>query len=436
MKVIVTPRTNTSHIELNITISPHELAPYITKAAQQLSQERPVAGFRPGKASVDVAIATFGAERVLQTAIGKAIPHFFVEAILENNLEAINRPSIALHELGLDKPLRFTAVVDVLPDVHLGDVTAITAQRKTVTVQDQEVEQELAYLAKMRSTYLAVARPAQWGDTVLVDFTINIEGKLLQDGESKNHPVHLGEGHFLPDFEKQLLGITAGQERTFVVTFPDTVSREELRGKQASVWVKTHAIQKRIIPQLNDEFAQHVGKFTSLAHLQDELTKNLILENERKEEERFRAELSEALAHHTTFGPLPSILVEKEIDRRLEELRQMLSLHHKTVDDYLTQHKKTPQQMRDDMRATAEQAVKVALTLRAFAAREGITVDAEEVETKTQEYLKRFSTVQEARATGDLHELREHIASVLRNQKTLERLEALVTRSNNQEKTS
>ncbi len=426
MEVAITPRTATSQVELKISVPAQDFQEYVERAAKALTKEKALPGFRPGKAPLHVVIEALGKERVLRKAVDRALPRFFVQAVIDHHVDAISRPTITMEEVGLGTAFRFTAVVDVLPEVTLGDVKKIVAERRAVEVSDAEVERELKYLAKMRSSYLEVARPAQMGDTVIVDFNVSAHGQLTDGGESKNHPVHLGEGHFVPDFEKKLLGISAGEERTFSITFPDSLAQEALRGKQGQVWVKAHAVQKRVVPELNDDFVKSLGTFSSLSHLKEKLKKNITLEKEQKEQERFRAELSEKLAQGAVFGPLPSPLIEKEIDRRLEELGQMLGLHHKTLDDYLAQRKKTLQQMRDDMRPSAERAVKVALALKAFAAQEDIAVSDQEVEEAVQEYLQRFSSVQETQTTHDPRELRERLAGVIRNQKTLERLEELV----------
>lgn len=426
MDVTVTAKPETSQTELEITVPVGEFSPYLEKAARSLTKDKALPGFRPGKAPLPVVIDAFGQERVLHEAMDLALPKFFVDAIVENDIEAINRPAVNIEELGVDKPFRFKATVDIMPTVTLGDMSKITVNKKPATVAPEEVEKELNYLAKMRSTFLEVAHPAETGDTVTVDFKVTMSGQVMEGGESKNHPVHLGEGHFVPDFEKHITGMNSGEERTFLIEFPADFAKEDLRGQKAEVHVKAHSVQKRILPELNDEFAKKLGAFESMAHVKEELTKNMQHEKEHKEQERYHAELMEKMAEAASFGFIPPILLEKEIDRRLEELVQMLAYQQKTIDQYLNESKKTLAQVREEIKPAAETGVKVALAVRQFAVEQKIEVSEEEIEQEATEYLKHYKTVHQAKEAIDPAELGEQISSRLRNQKTLERLEQVV----------
>ncbi|MEX2055085.1 MAG: trigger factor, partial [Candidatus Andersenbacteria bacterium] len=349
-----------------------------------------------------------------------------VEAVLGEEIEAISRPAITVTTLSEQEGLTFTATVSVLPDVTLGDISAITIEKRASSVSDADVDKELKYLAKMRSTFIDVARPAETGDTVTLDFKVSMNGTLLEGGESKNHPVHLGEGHFVPDFENKLVGIQAGDTREFTIGFPADYAKADLKGKTADVWINAHNVQQRVLPELNDAFAKQLGKFENLEQLKQELKKNMAAEAEHKEQDRFHGELAEKLAEQAAYGPIPAPLIERELDNRLQEFSQMLSYQQKTVDDYLAQQQKTLAQLREEMKPTAERAVKIGLALRAFAEQEKITVEEEEIAAKMAMYLQRFSTPEAAQAGSDQEELKENITSTLRNQKTLQQLETKV----------
>jgi trigger factor len=427
MKVKITPKKEVSQVELEVTVPAKDFAPFIKRAAKELSTTHPLSGFRPGAAPVDVVVANFGQERVLRQAMDDGLPHLFIRAVVKNNIEAIGRPSIAVQELGLETDFRFVATVAVMPEVTLGDVSTIKVTRHPARVTDADVEHELKQLARMRATYLAVARPAAKGDTVVVDFRVAMNGQVMEGGESKNHPIQLGEGHFVPDFEQQLTGMSAGQERTFTITFPADFAREELRGQEAQVWVKVHDVQKRVTPELNDEFAQKIGKFTSLQHLKDELKKNLQHDREHKEQDRLHGELSEKLAAISTFASLPDVLIDKEIDNRLEELKQFLGYQGKTLEQYLADRQKTLADIRAELKEPATASIKVALALRAFSEQEKVSVAATEIDERVATYLQRFDSVPQAEGQVNKEELRDNIASTLRNQRALKRLEEIAT---------
>src|SRR3989344_659340 len=425
MEVTIVPKKETSQAEIKVTVEGKEFRPYVEKAAKKLSSDSPIKGFRPGKVPVETVAEMFGRDKLLHEAMDLALPYFFVQAALDGGVEAINRPSITVEELSLEMSFIFTAVVDVMPQVELPDATKIKAEKRKVDVTDEMMDKELKHLARMRSTYLDIIRPAHEGDVVTVDFTVTMDGTVMEGGTSKNHPITIGEGAFVPDFEKGLLGVSAKDTRTYPITFPDDFANEKLRGKKAEVSVVVHGVQQRVIPDLTDDFAKNIGKFTDMQNLKDELKKNLADELEHKEEERYLSELAEKMAETATYGVIPPVLIEKEIDARVEELAQMLSYQQKTMDDYLAQQNKTLAQIREEMREAAQKQVKVGLAMRAFAQQHEISVTDEEIEEQANKQLAIYKDVPEVMAKVNIDELKDRLSSTLKNQKTLKKLAEL-----------
>lgn len=332
MEVKVKPIKEKSQAELTISIPAQDFAPYIERAARALTKEKPLPGFRPGKAPLPVVIEAYGQERVLHEAMDRALPHFFVQAALDQGVDAINRPSIAIRTLGLAKAFEFTATVDVLPEVTLGDLSQLRTEKNEVQVKNEDIEQELKYLAKMR--------------------------------------------------EKKL-------------------------------------------EEIDDAFAKSLGAFENLADLKQKLKDNIQHEKEHKESDRRRGKLMEQLAEGATFGFIPDVLLEREIDSRLQELAQMLTLQGRSVEDYLAKQNKTLQDLRADMRAAAEKAVKVGLAMRAFVQEQKIEVSNEEIADEAQGYLGRYGDPKTARQNIDWDRLLEHVTARLRNRKALDKLEEM-----------
>ncbi len=427
MKVDIKPNQEKSEVELKISASADDFAPYVKDAAKKLSKEKSIKGFRPGKAPVEVVEEVFGTGRLLNEAMDRAIPRFFIEAVLDNDIDAIARPKVAVEEIGRDKGIKFTATAAVLPTVTLGDLSKIEIEKRTVEVTDSEVDKELERLAKMRSSALEVARPAGKGDTIVVDFKISVGGVMLEGGEGKDQTVQLGEGHFVPDFEEKLVGIAAGDVREFKIKFPEDYKKGNLAGKEAEAWVQAKAVQKRMVPEVNDAFAKQLGKFTDLDDLKKHMKDNLQHERLHREEERRQGEMTEKLAAGATFSKIHEVLIDKEIDRLLGEFEQMLQWQQKTINDYCLEKSRTIEQIREEMKPNAEKSVKVGLALRSFAKQEGVVIDENELEEKIQDYLKRFGSSKEAAKKIDPEELREHLTYLLRNQKAMELLETKVT---------
>lgn len=432
MNVEVTSLSEKSQVSLEITASAEDLKPYLEKAARKLTKDKPLKGFRPGKAPLSVVVEAYGRERVMSEALDMAVPRMFVEGLLEHEIEALGRPDISMSKASLEEGIVFTATVDVMPEVKLGEAEKISAEKREVKVADEDVSKELEHLAKMRSTPLEVARPAQEGDTVTIDFSVSVNGSVLDGGESKNHPVELGKGQFVPGFEEKLKGISAGDERDFTITFPEDYAKEDIRGKEAQVRVKAHAVQKMVVPEINDDFAKKLGQFENLEALKKTLRENMEHEQGHKEKERLRGELIEKLAEASEFGPLPQSLIEGEIDRRIGEFAQMLSWQKKTMEDYLAQQNKTMEQMRSDMREGAEKSVRMSLALREFVKQEKIEVAEEDVKNAVTAYLAKYNKVEQAQAEIDEEELTTQMAANLRNEKGMEALEkkAQITEAN------
>jgi len=427
MEIKVTPKPKTSQVELDITVPAIDFAPYIDKAAQKLSQDHPLDGFRPGKAPTDKVIAAFGQEKVLREAMDQALPKFFVKALVDEDIPVVSRPNITIQNLGLDQDFQFIATAHVVPEVKIGDPKQIRVTKKIVTVTDDEVKHELNYLAKMRGQQIEVTRPAQMKDTVIVDFHVTVGGRVVEGGQSSNHPVHLGEGHFIPDFESQLVGVTAGQTKQFTVNFPADFPREEYRGQTAQVWVKVHSVAQRLVPEVNDDFAKSLGKFKDLAHLKSELKTGITKDKERKEKDRLHSAISQKLVEISNFNTFPDVLIDREIDRQLEEFTQMLALQQRTLESYMFDEQKTIQEIRAEMKPQALTNLKTSLALRAFADQEKIEVSEEDIKKKAAKYLEQFSHAKQAGEKIDPDDLRTNIASMLRSQQALKRLAKEVT---------
>ena len=423
MQVEVTRNGEASEATIKIAASAEELQPFLRAAAKKLSAARPLKGFRPGKAPLRVVQEALGSDRVLNEALEGAVPRLFVRAVLDENIEAIDRPKVAIERMSEADGLTFTATVSTLPAVTLGDLESLRVVAQSIEVTDAEIAHELLRLARTRSTFLEVVRPAQNGDTVTVDFLIYLQGELMEGGESKNHPIHLGEGHFVPDFEKRLLGSRPGEAKEFPLTFPVDYARESLRGKQAQAKVVVHSVQQRITPAIDDAFAQQLGDFKDLAALKYTLKSNIILEKEARETDRRREALAEQLAEGATFAHIPEILITKEVDQRMQELDNMLAVQRKTLAEYLAVQAKDEAALREELWGAAEKSVRIGLALRTFAEMQAITVSDEEVAERVSSYLTRFASAKEAKEKIDIDDLKEHLTSVLRNQKTLEQLE-------------
>lgn len=428
MEVTITPKKETSEVEVVVQVSAKDFSIFIDRAAKKLSENTAIKGFRPGKAPANMVIEAVGADRVLHEAMDLAIPYYFAKAVTEEEIEVVHRPSISVEEIGLDVPFRFRAVAEVMPKITLVDPSTLSIAKRDVAATEDQVEAEIKHLAKMRSTLAQVDREAKKSDTVTIDFQVKINDAVIEGGESRNHPIPIGEGRFVPGFEEGLIGTKAGDDKVFPISFPEDYGKQELQGKQAEVSVHVHSVQERTMPEITDEFAKTVGKFSDLAHLRNELKKNIETELAAKEQERYTGELAEALMKNSTFSFIPSSLIEYEIDRRMEEFSNMLAYQQKTMEQYLLEHDTTREKMREGMKESAEKQVRIGLALRKLAQEHDITVSEEEITEEANKQLAHFATADHAHENVDPNELREYVQSTLKNKKTLDLLNSLANK--------
>ncbi len=416
-------------MEITVVVSKEDFAPFVERAIETLAKDVELKGFRPGKAPRNLVMKHIGQDRVLHEAMDLALPHFFSKAAIEKDLHVVGRPAISILELGLDTPFRFTATVDVIPEITLGTFAALSATKKKITVSDEQLDRELTHLANMRSATAQVARPAQKSDVALVDFQVTIDGTSIEGGESKNHPIAIGEGRFVPGFEDGIIGMSAGEEKTFLIHFPEDYGKKELAGRQAQATVKLISVQEKTVPELDDAFAQSLGgTFKTMDELKNKLRQNMLEELTAKEEERYRGELAEQLMESTTFGVIPESLIEHEIDRRIEEFARMLSYQQKTVEEYALQQNTTIEKMRETMKESATKQVKVGLALRELTRQHNIDATKEEIAIAVNKELARFDSLEDARKEVDEHDMQNYAESAIKNKKTLDLLVTLANK--------
>lgn len=426
MKVAIEKAPN-SRVQLRIEVPATEARPFLERAARDLSKEHAPKGFRPGSVPFEVMRNAVGDQALVERALKEFIPHTYVEALLEHEgeIEAIGQPDVEVEKIGFDTPWVYRANVAVLPDVTLGNYRDVRAERRSVTVEDAEVQRELERLRKMRASYLTVPRGAQDGDRVDVEVTATVDQAPLETGGPEKHPLILGESHLVPGFEEHLRGMREGERKTFPLAFPENHHQPNLRGKTAAFSVTMGAVQQRILPSLDDAFARGLGKFSSVQELTAQLTKSLREEKEALERERFQQELLHEVVAQATYGEFPDVLVERELDTMLAELKEGVADMGLSFETYLGQMRKTPAELREQWRPQALTRIRAGLALRAVAKVEKIVATDQETQEEMNGVLKHFNGPEDAKKRLDLDALRDLAAGTVRNRKVFQFLEDL-----------
>lgn len=371
-------KVDKAKVELTITLDEGEWGECIKQAANKLSQGLNIAGFRPGKAPLPVVINKVGETRVVSEAAESAINKFYLLALKENQIFPIAPPKISVEKVELNNPLIFKAEVITMPEIKLGDYKKIRIETKPVEVDPAKIEGVLKNIQRQQARFNPVEREVQSGDWAEIDFEGKIDGQVFPGGSSKNHPLIVGDGVFLPDFEGALVGMKTGEEKAFPVIFPADYHQAEFANKTAEFTVKLHKIKAVVMPELNDELAKAAGDFESLSALRDDIANFLKMDMEKQELDRQKEEAINQLIKIAEVD-LPEELIEQEIDSMVHDLEHQLEHQKTSLEDYLKKTEMTEQKLREEWRTVAQKRVVAGLALNAFRRAEGIEANDQDV---------------------------------------------------------
>ena len=391
---------NETRKNLVVEIDSETVDQEIDKVARDYGKAARIPGFRPGKVPAKVVRQRFR-EQILHDVAHGLIPRAVDEALRERGVEPVDTPDIKDVVLEEGQPLKFTATFDTVPAIDPGDYAAIRLTRASLNVTDAAVDQALDGLRERSARYEPVeGRGVADGDSVLLDLvrtTRPASSIVLTDADAPaadreepqsdrhdNVTVDIGAAANPPGFDEQLLALEAGAHKSFDIRYPDDYAIGELAGKTVNYEVTVKAIRKRIVPELDDEFAKDLGDFASLEALKARVRQDLEHEAGHEAEHEIRAALMKQLATWVTFE-VPQALLEREIDRRVEEFVRRL------IDQQIDPMKTNVnwEEFRERQKDAAAEAVRGALALDAVARREQIAVAHEDVDAEVARYAER-----------------------------------------------
>ncbi|MFA5052204.1 MAG: trigger factor [Patescibacteria group bacterium] len=412
-----------SQAELTIELSQDDLKPYVQQAAAALSYGTKIAGFRPGKAPYELVEREVGAMKIYQQAAETAVEKTFPEAVVEHGLVTVGPPQVSIEKLAPGNPMSYKAVVSLLPKVKLADYRKNKAAKRDVQVTPKEVDETLAGLRKMYGKEKLVDRPARHGDKVELDMDTSVDNVPIDGGSSKNHPVVIGEGHFIPGFEESIIDLAAGQTKEFQLKFPKEYHRKDLAGKPVEFKVKVNTVYEIELPELNDDFAKMVGQFEKMDDVRRQIEQSLHRDKTNKEQQRWELEFATQLINKSTFEEMPEILMESELHKMLHELEHEVTGEGMKFEDYLQSIKKCRDDLQKEFRPQAEKRIKTALLLREIATKEHITVSDDELDKAIAEHQKQYEKNTEISAQLKKPEYRDYLRNIMRSQKVFKWLE-------------
>ena len=356
-----------SRVRVDVDVDPEDVEGSINRTARQLGQDMKLPGFRKGKVPPEMVVQRLGREAVLTQALESSLGGWYERAMLDSGVNPVGDPKLDLSDLPDEgKPLKFSIEVAVRPRAELGEYKGLEVGREEPEVPEEAIDTEINRLREGFARLNPVDREARDGDVVLIDYEGKIEGEPFEGGSAKDYLLELGEGRVLPELEKALVGAKAGDQRQATVPFPDDYPAEEVAGKSAEFDVTVKEVREKELPELNDEFAAEASEFDTLAELREHIAGQIREILERQIAERFQqAALDAAVANAKVELPEPVVDARAaEMWRRVER-----SLQQQGVDaeNYLQIQGKTRDEMIEEARPDAEQALKREAVLEAVA---------------------------------------------------------------------
>jgi trigger factor len=330
-------------------------------------------GFRPGKAPPRVIRQRYGGQ-VRQEVLEEFLQTSYSEAISRENLRPAGGPRIEPETVEEGKDLTYTATFEIYPDVELQGLDAMKIVRPDITVGESDVDDMLETLRKQRSTWSAVERAAADGDRVTIDFEGTVKGEPIEGGQGEQVPMVLGSGQMLPDFEKNLAGLSAGDGKTFKLKFPKDYHANELAGQKASFAVKVSEVAERLLPDLDQEFVKGFGiESGEIDDFRTDVRRNMEREAAAKAQAEVKRQAMEALLQANPIQ-IPAVLVEQQAAGLQSETMRSMGIEDPD---------KAPP--RESFRDTAEKRVRLGLLVGAVIRENQIEVDRDRLKVKVDE---------------------------------------------------
>jgi trigger factor len=417
-----TDQITPTKLKLTITAESSELQAAKQAALGKLSANAKVPGFRAGKAPANMLEKHIDPALLQSEVIDQLIGQLYFEAVQSNNLRPVAQPDVSLSKFVPYTTLEFTAEVDVIGDVTVGDYKKIKVAAKPVQVTDKDVTDVLETLRQRAATKNTVERAAKDGDELLIDFSGN-DAKTkepIQGADGKDYPLVLGSGTFIPGFEAELIGAKPGAVTTFDLTFPADYGAAALQSKEVTFTVTVREVRELALPKADDAFAATVGPFKTLDELKTDIKKQVTAERQREADQQRVNQLLEKITAKSTLA-VPDRMIDEEIDRLEEEEKRNLLYRGQTWEEHLAEEGITAEAHREKQREPATLRVKSGLVLAEIADKEDIHVSPEELEVRIQ-LLKGQYQDAAMQAELDKPENRRDIHSRMLTEKTIDKL--------------
>ncbi len=388
MKVTV-QKLPKSQVKLTIEVPSERVEKFMQKAAEQVSMHFKIPGFRPGHVPLDVLKQHVNEQGIEAHMLDIALPETYTEAVMKEKLQVVSRPKV---DIKTKNPLVYEATVAIYPDVSVTGYDKISIKKEEPKVEEKDVDQVLEDIRKRHATYKDVDREAKKGDRVEIDFQGFDEGGApLDNTNSKNHPLVIGDNTLVPGFEDELVGMKKGEEKKFKVTFPKDYFHKPFQGKKVEFKVTLNRIEETTLPEWTPEFIKQVtGEEKTIDQVKEVVRQNLLRDKQEAEKVRRENAFLDKVIEHTNVD-IPEILEEEEIDAMVEEFKNELGQQiGVTLEQFLEQNKKELKDLRNERRKEAVKRLTLRFGLQKLFEQEKIDVSKDELNKEMEHIIELY----------------------------------------------
>ena len=383
-----------SMAKLTIEVSAEDFDKAVNKVYLKQRSRISVPGFRKGKAPRKLIEQMYGTGVFLEDAINDMINSTYPEAAQGSEIanEISSNPDIELVQAEAGKPLIYTATVAVKPPVSLGKYKGVEVEKTDVSVSDEEVEAELSAEQEKNASYNEITdRPVADGDKVNLNFEGFVDGVAFEGGKGEDYPLTIGSGSFIPGFEEQLVGAEIGKEIEVNVTFPENYQSAELAGKPAVFKCTVLKITEKVLPELNDEFADDVSEFSTLEEYKADIRKNLEVKKEEKARTEKENKVIDAIIADSEIE-IPEPMLKAQQEQIVDEFAQRLQSQGLNIDQYFSYIGGSREKMMEEVKDQADKRIRTRLVLEEIVKAENIVATEEDFEVELGKLAEAYGT--------------------------------------------
>lgn len=414
-------KLGSNKVKLEVTVEGKKFGEALKKAYHKNAKNFKIQGFREGKAPMNLVKQFYGVEVLFDDASNLLLNETYPQAIVETKINPVNYPEIDITQIEEGKDFVYTATVEVYPEFEVAEYKGLKAEKVSYPVEDAEIDKEIDAFKEKNARLVSKAEgtAVEDGDIAIINFVGKVDGEEFEGGAGENFELTIGSKSFIGDFEEQLVGLKAGEEKVVKVAFPAEYGVENLNGKEAEFDVKVLDIKVKEYPEVDDEFASEVSEFETLEELKASIREKLAETNKKREESELRNNLLKAVVEKTVIE-IPEIMVEEQIDRLVKDFEQRLSYQGVDKKMYLEMTGSDEDTLRNMFRDNAQKMVRDDLVLSEIIRKEEFEVTDEEVKAKAEEIAEQYGDNKEKFLELLLTNNRKDIEQDIRTNKAFE----------------